>query len=73
MLYFSVADIKSCGDSSTEGAIVATLNLEEFVADFPRVYIDLCKLISLPKPGRRDGGVPTGIRVLFHFLRDTNA
>ena len=67
-----IADMKNIG-SSEGGAITAGKFLEKFT-DTPFIHLDIagCSYLSKPYEWRPVGGTGTGVRLLYHFLKNIN-
>jgi leucyl aminopeptidase len=64
------ADLLSCGESGVGDAIVAGLFLEKFVPNgLSWLHFDVPGWITSDRPGRPKGGYESGLRAVFHLLR----
>ena len=65
------ADLNNVAATPFAGSIIAALYLAEFVsAATAWVHVDVMASNVNSRPGRPEGGEATGLRALYHYIRD---
>jgi leucyl aminopeptidase len=65
-----IADFNNVADGPFAGSIVGALYLAEFVREStPWAHLDIMAANTKPRPGRPEGGEPTGMRALYRMIR----
>ena len=64
------ADLNNVAPTPFAGSIIGALYLAEFVTRSAAwVHIDLMASNTKSRPGRPEGGEATGLRTLYHYIR----
>ena len=65
------ADLNNVAPTPFAGSVIAALYLAEFVsAAVAWVHVDLMASNTSTRPGRPEGGEATGLRALYHYIRE---
>jgi leucyl aminopeptidase len=65
------ADLNNVAPTPFAGSVIAALYLADFVSAAPAwVHVDLMASNTNGRPGRPEGGEATGLRALYHYIRD---
>ena len=65
------ADLNNVAPTPLAGSVIAALYLAEFVsAAVAWVHVDLMASNTSTRPGRPEGGEATGLRALYHYIRE---
>ena len=66
-----IADFNNVADGPFAGSIIGGLYLAEFVRETtPWAHLDIMAANVKAKPGRPEGGEPTGMRAVYHMIRE---
>jgi leucyl aminopeptidase len=74
MIDSKIADFNNVSGGTHAGSIIGALYLAEFVRPTTKwAHLDIFASNEKPRPGRPDGGDPTGLRALYRVIRNRYA